>query len=158
MTHEYVLWIVVIACALHVLEETLLDFVGVAQRIAPFRMTLPDFYVVNATMIIGAGVGAFIGWQEPAISLITPALIAINAVFFHIGGALVMRRFVPGLITAVVVYLPVAAWVYTAAAADGILTPSVIVLSTIGGALAQAFPIALLALRQRLKRISKQEA
>ncbi|MCC7448870.1 MAG: hypothetical protein IT324_15745 [Anaerolineae bacterium] len=91
MTHEYVLWVVVMACVLHVLEETLLDFVGVVQHIAPFQVALPDFYVVNAAMIRGAAARAFIGWRQPTISLITPALIAINVVFFHIGGTLVLR-------------------------------------------------------------------
>ncbi|MCC7448869.1 MAG: hypothetical protein IT324_15740 [Anaerolineae bacterium] len=51
-----------------------------------------------------------------------------------------------------VVYLPVAAWVYAAAAADGVLNPPVVILSTLGGLLVQAFPIALLALRHRLKQ------
>ena len=152
MTHEYVLWVVVIACTLHVVEETMLDFVGMVAKVSPFKITLSDFYVVNAAMIVGAVAGAEIGWKVPAISLIIPALIVINAVFFHIGGTLVLRKFSPGLITSVLVYLPVAAWVYFAAASDGVLSTSALVLSTLGGIATQAFPIGLMAFRSRLLR------
>ncbi len=152
MSHEVVLWVGVIACSLHVLEETLLDWVGMAQTVAPFKITWSDFYIVNAAMIVGAVAAAAIGWKQPEISLIIPALMVINAVFFHIGGTLVLRKFSPGLITSIFVYLPVAGWTFAAAASDGVLSAPVIGLSALGGAAVQAFPIALLALKSRLRR------
>lgn len=153
MTHEFVLWVVVIGCGLHVAEEAVLDWVSVIRPIAArFDMTVswPDFHVVNAVMIVGGIAGAMIGWRSPEISLMLPALTVINAVLFHIGGSLASRRFVPGTITAALVYLPVAAWTYYGASQDGVLTGQVIVLSSLGGALMMAFPVALLWLKGRI--------
>lgn len=157
MTHEYVLWVVVIGCGLHVIEESMLDFVGVAGRVAgQFRagvtMTWPDFYVVNAAMIAGGIAGAMIGWRSPEISLMLPALTVINALAFHIGGSLAQRRLMPGTVTAALVYLPIAAWVYDGAWLDGVLSPRVLIISSLGGALMMAFPILMLLLKKRLAR------
>lgn len=153
MSHEYVLWVVVIACALHVTEEAVLDWVGEAGRMMGrfgLVITWSDFWVVNAAMIVGGIAGAMIGWHAPEISLMLPALIAINAVFFHMGATLATRRYSPGIITSVVLYIPVAAWAYYGAFADGVLTSRVTTISAIGGAALMAFPIALLWLRKRL--------
>jgi len=153
MTHEYVLWVVVLGCSIHVVEESVLDWVKVSQPVAArfgVTVTWSDFYVVNAAMIFGAIAGAMIGWRSPAISLMIPALTVVNAVIFHVAGSLVMRRFVPGTITAVLVYLPIAAWTYVGAGQDGVLTAPVILLSSLGGVLLMAFPVIMLWLRARL--------
>lgn len=159
MAHEYLLWVVVIACALHVLEEAVLDWVGWAGRLMQrfgLAVTWGDFYVVNAVMIVGGIAGAMIGWRSPHISLMLPALTAINAIFFHIGATVALRRYAPGTITAVVVYLPVAAWAYYGAAADGVLTGQVIVISISGGAALMAFPVLMLWLKSRVTRRSRE--
>jgi hypothetical protein len=57
---------------------------------------------------------------------------------------------VPGTITAVLLYLPVAAWAYYGAYLDGVLTPQVIVVSSLGGALLMAFPVSMLWLKGRI--------
>lgn len=142
MGHDYVLWIVVIACAAHVIDEQMLDFVGTVRGIGLLEISWADFYVVNAAMLFGAVGCAAIGWRLPEVSLFAPALIAINAPI-HIVGSIVKRRMLPGLITAVLLYVPTAAWVYTTAYADGILTGRVLLLSMLGGALFMALPIAL---------------
>jgi hypothetical protein len=154
LSHEYVLWVVVIGCTLHVLEESVLEWVSVTRPMASrfgVTITWSDFYVVNAAMIVGGIAGAMIGWRSPEISLMLPALTAINALPFHVGGSLAARRLVPGTITAVLIYLPVAAWAYYGAYLDGVLTTQVIVVSVLGGALLMAFPIAMMWLKSRLR-------
>ena len=153
MSHEYVLWVVVMACGLHVLEEAVLDWVKVTQQTASrfgVTITWPDFYVVNAVMIAGGVASAMIGWRAPEISLMLPALTVINALPFHVGGSVATRRFVPGTLTAVLLYLPVGAWAYYGAYLDGVLTAQVIAVSSLGGALLMACPVAMLWLKARL--------
>ncbi len=91
-----------------------------------------------------------IGWRLPEVSLTFPALALVNATFFHIGPTLVQRRFSPGTITAVLLFLPVGIWLYYAAYLDGALTVRLGVLSALGGALLMAYTILLLRLRERL--------
>jgi hypothetical protein len=155
MAHEYLLWVVVIGCALHIMEESLLDFVGVMARVTgrfslPLTLSWPDFYIANAAMIVGAISGAMIGWRAPEISLMIPALTVINALTFHVTGSILTRRFLPGTLTAVLVYLPVAAWVYDGASRDGVLTSQVLIISSLGGALLMAFLPLCLVLKKRL--------
>jgi hypothetical protein len=148
MGHDYVLWVVVIACAAHVVDEQILDFVGTVRSVGLLEISRADFYVVNAAMIIGAVACAVIGWRLPEVSLFAPALIAINAAI-HIVGSIVRRRMLPGLITAVLLYVPTAAWVYTTAYMDGVLTGSVTLLSTLGGALFMVLPVVLQVIKRR---------
>jgi uncharacterized protein with HXXEE motif len=60
--------------------------------------------------------------------------LALDA-FLHIIPTVLTRRFSPGLITAVALYLPVSAWTYWAAEQDGALTARSLVLSSLGGVL-----------------------
>ncbi len=101
---------------------------------------LVDVYVTNAVVVVAEVVSAVIGWQMPAVSLMFPALALINAIFCHVGLTLVLRRFSPGLITAVLVFLPISSWCYVAAAQDGQLSPLVVLISLFGGAAIMAYP------------------
>jgi hypothetical protein len=144
MAHAYVLWVVVIAAALHVMEEHTLDWKSWAEVALHAPVTWADFYVTNAAMIVAGVAGAAIGWQRPEISLILPALFVVNALVFHIGISIVQRRYSPGTFTAVVLYLTVAVWAYASAHADGVLSASAIIWSAIGGVLMMAYPLVLL--------------
>jgi len=62
---------------------------------------------------------------------------------FHIVPVLVTRIFSPGVITAVLLFLPVTAWIYYSAYLDGVLSSSTIVISSVSGALLMFFPIVL---------------
>lgn len=152
MTHAYVLWIVLVATALHVLEEHTLDWRDWARQSLHVNVTWDDFYITNATMTV-AGIGAaVIGWQRPEISLMLPALLVVNALVFHIGITIVQRRYSPGTFTAVVLYLPLAIWAYVAAHQNGALSARTIVVSSLGGILPMAFPLVLLRSRARMER------
>ena len=117
----FVLWLMLFAYALHILEEHTLNWLGWARSTLKLDLTWSDFYVTNAIVVVAGISTAMIGWRLPEVSLMFPALALINALFFHIGPTLVQRRFSPGTITAVLLFLPVGIWAYNGAYLDGVL-------------------------------------
>jgi hypothetical protein len=101
------LWLCVAAYAVHVLEEFVFNWRAWARSVLKLPAEWNDFYITNALVIILGIVAAMIARQWPALALGFPSLMLINAVFFHVvpfvwtGG-----RFSPGLITAVLLFLP----------------------------------------------------
>ncbi|MGA7395951.1 MAG: HXXEE domain-containing protein [Solirubrobacterales bacterium] len=153
-SHSWVLWVGVIAAVIHVLEEYALGWVAWANHeLGPrlgIEVTETGFLLSSVSLVFGALAGAAIGWWGPAISLAIPALFVINAVFFHMLPSARTERIIPGTISAVFIYLPVAAWMYWAAAEDGHLSFGTFILSFILGAAFMAWPIALLYLKDRI--------
>ena len=90
-------------------------------------------------------VAANLAGHAPMLGLAFPALMLINATFFHVAPVLWTRgRFSPGLFTAVVLFYPIGIACYWRAAADGNLNTRTIVGSLVLGALLMASPIVLL--------------
>ena len=147
MLHDYVLWVMVVAYALHIVEEHNLDWKGWVKRHANLDVPLADSYVVNAALVVGMIATAMIGWRLPELSLAPAALVLINGLFFHLGASLVKRRYSPGALTSLVLFLPIGAWAYYGAYLDGVLTTPVALWSIVLGALIMAFPLALYRLK-----------
>ena len=154
-THAFVLWLMLFAYALHILEEHTLDWLGWARSTLKLELSWADFYVTNAIVVVAGICTAMMGWQLPEVSLMFPALALVNALLFHIGPTLVQRRFSPGTISAVLLFLPVGIWSYYGAYLDGALTIQIGVVSAIGGAVLMAYPIVLLRLKGRLPNYNK---
>ncbi len=153
-SHSWVLWVGIIAAGLHVLEEYAEGWVAWANiELGPsFGVTFDDriFFLTNGLLIFAALAGAAIGWWAPAVSLAIPALFVINAVFFHMLPSARSEKLTPGTLSAIVIYLPVAAWMYWAAAEDGVLSFGTVVLSFLIGAALMAYPIAVLFLKSKI--------
>ena len=147
MQHDYVLWVMVVAYALHIVEEPNLDWKGWIKRHANFDVPLADSYVVNAALVVGMITTAMIGWRLPKLSLAAAALMLINGLFFHIGASFLKRRYSPGVLTSLILFLPIGAWAYYGAYLDGVLTTPVALWSSVLGALIMAFPLALYRLK-----------
>ena len=154
-THAFVLWLMLFAYALHILEEHTLNWLGWARSTLKLDLNWTDFYVTNAIVVVVGICTAVIGWRLPEVSLTFPALALVNALLFHIGPTLVQRRFSPGTITAVLLFLPVGIWSYYGAYLDGALTIQIGVVSALGGAVLMAYPIVLLRLKGRLPNYNK---
>ena len=154
MTYEYLLWIAVTCYGMHILEEFNYNWKGWAQSALYLPVDWPAFYVTNAFAIVLGICCASVGWRLPEFSLMFPALMLINALFFHIAPTIIQRRFSPGVITACLLFLPVGTWIYWGALQDGVLTTRAIIVSLIGGAIIMAEPVLLL--KSRDKRPFKQ--
>jgi hypothetical protein len=153
MSHDFLLWVCTAAYAMHVVEEFGLNWKDWACDSLGLSVDWPFFFLVNAAVIVLGCCCAQIGWQMPEISLMYPALMIINGIFFHILPTFVQRRLSPGTLTAVILFLPVGTWTYVGAYQDGMLSRSTVAVSLVGGALLMASPILLLRLREKvLKR------
>jgi hypothetical protein len=148
MTHEYLLWFATAAYALHVLEEYEYNWRDWARRVLKLPVEWNTFYIANAIVIVLGVCAAGIGWREPWFSLAFPALMLVNATFFHILPFLWTRINSPGMFTAVLLFYPVAGWVYYGAWADGVLQTRDVILSAAIGAAIMAYPIVLLRTKQ----------
>ncbi len=149
MTTEVWLWVATAAYGVHILEEFILDWKGWANKQLGLPVDWPAFYVTNALVIVFGIVAAEIGWKIPVLSLAFPALMVINAIFFHILPFVVTKKYSPGLISAVLLFLPIGTWVFYGAQKDGMLTVSTAISAiALGGAL-MACPVILLKVKDR---------
>ncbi|MBP2645121.1 MAG: hypothetical protein H6Q75_561 [Firmicutes bacterium] len=147
MSHEYILWIATLAYGLHIVEEMLFGWRAWARSFLKIPAEWNEFYVFNAVVILYGCVSAIVGWKCPALALSYPAFMIINLVFFHIIPTLKSGKFSPGLITAIVLFAPIATWAYYGASVDNIISNQSIAISTLIGILFMAYPIIL----QKLK-------
>ena len=148
--HQWVLWVLVAASALHVVEEHALGWQGWASeelgKRFGVRPTWTDFWVTNAALIVFGVAAAMVGWRAVGFSLALPALCLINAVLFHILPSVRERAPNPGVFTATLLYVPIGIWAYIAAASDDRLTFGGFVLSALIGAAVMAAAIGVLLL------------
>lgn len=104
---QSILWLCLAAYGIHVLEEFVFDWQSWARNVLHLPAQWQDFYITNALVIVLGVVAAEIAAVLPAIALSFPALMLINATFFHVAPFTWTRgRFSPGLITAVLLFFP----------------------------------------------------
>lgn len=149
MTHEYLLWIALAAYAIHMLEEYELNWRDWARSILRLPVEWGSFYITNALVVVLGVCFAVVGWRLPWFALGLPALMLINATFFHVLPTIVTRVYSPGLATAVALFYPVAGWAYYGAWLDGLLSAPTAILSGVFGAALMASPIVLLRIKGR---------
>ena len=146
MSSEYVLWIATAAYGLHILEEYA-NLRGWARNILKLPVDWNTFYVVNALVVVLGFCCAVVGWRRPEFAMAFPAVMVVNATVFHVLPVLTTRIFSPGVITAVILFYPVAGWAYYGAWTDNALDTWVAVSSSILGILLMACPIILLKIK-----------
>lgn len=153
--HDWVLWVLVAASALHVVEEHALGWQGWAAGWLGRRIgatpTWMDFWPTNGFLIVFGIAVAAVGWRAPAFALALPAGLLIDAVFFHFLPSITARRPNPGWFTAASLYVPISVWAYVAAGDDGVLHGGTLVLSLALGAVGMASVIAVLMLKTRFR-------
>ena len=159
MKRDYLLWVTVMMLGLHFLEEVGLDFVGWMETTivphAPFvRCTWTEFHLLNGAYLLYAIGAAVIGWRWPAVALSSPALLAINGLFFHLGGSIVTWSFSPGVVTGLALFLPAAAAGYYGAWKDGVLTRPTLVWSIVIGVLLTLYPFGMLLMRHYIRPLA----
>lgn len=150
MTFAAWIWLATACYALHILEEYQLDWRDWARDVIGLPVEWGDFYVTNAGVVVLGFVAAHVARTWPALALVFPALMLINATFFHVLPVILTKgRFSPGLFTAVILFYPIGIGCYIAAGGAGLLGLGAVVFSFVIGALLMAYPIVLLRLRSR---------
>lgn len=106
-----IFWLCLMAYGLHVIEEYDLGWKPWAEQILGLPVTWGDFYITNGFGVIPLGLLAgSVGWQVPAAALLLPGLMLVNALAFHLLPTLRTGLYSPGLITAMLLFLPLAGW------------------------------------------------
>jgi hypothetical protein len=143
------LWLATACYGIHILEEYQLNWRDWARTALGLPVEWSDFYVVNALVIVLGVVAANLAaW--PVVALAFPAVMLINATFFHVLPFVRMGgRFSPGLVTALVLFYPVGIACYWRAATDGTLSAGTLIASLVLGALLMASPVVLLLIKDR---------
>jgi hypothetical protein len=142
-------WLATAAYGIHILEEFTLDWRNWARNVLGLPVEWATFYVVNALVVVLGGIAAELAPASPFLALSFPAVMLVNATFFHVLPYITARgRFSPGLITAVILFYPIAIACYWRAASDG-ATAGTLVGSLVLGAALMACPIALLKIKDK---------
>jgi hypothetical protein len=105
-----IFWALLGASCLHVVEEYFWPggFLEAAKEVAPEQFenaSMPIIVGVNASMILGCLNGALMRKRYPVFGLSMASLLLVNAVI-HTAGSIRMKRYMPGLVTSLVLYVP----------------------------------------------------
>ena len=150
MTLANLAWLAMASYAIHILEEYTFDWRNWARAVIKLPVEWNDFYVTNAVVVALGIAQAMLAPNLVWPPLIYASLMLINAVFFHILPVLLEKgRFSPGLITAMVLFLPVGIAMWKQAADAGVLDLATVVIAVGGGALLMAAPVVMLNLRAK---------
>ncbi len=138
------------AYTLHAFEEFELDWRDWARAVIKLPVEWHDFYVVNFSVIVLGFIAAGLALGLPWLALSFPALMIINATFFHILPMIrTAGRYSPGTFSAVILFYPIGIATYWSAANAGVLDVWAVVGSFVVGALLMATPIVLLNIKSR---------
>jgi hypothetical protein len=144
MKPDYIFWVALAAYAFHILEEYNYDWKSWAQNTLKLDVNWNTFYITNVVVLFFGLSCAEVGWAHPTFSLMFPALMLVNALFFHILPYIRSKRtFSPGMITAIFLFLPLGIISYNIAINTGVHLKSLLIAGGCG-ALAMLFPIFLL--------------
>jgi hypothetical protein len=144
MEPNYIFWVALVAYAVHILEEYTYDWKSWAQKVLKLDAEWDNFYVTNVLVLFIGLACAEVGWSHPTFSLMFPALMLVNAIFFHILPYVRSnRKFSPGMLTAIFIFLPIGIKSFTMAM-DLQVLPKSMLIAAAGGVLLMAWPIFLL--------------
>ena len=145
MTLQAWAWLATAAYAVHVMEEYTFNWRDWARGALGLPVEWNDFYLTNAVVIVLGIVSAELAPTLPVAQLAYASLMLINAVLFHIWQVIRAKgRFSPGVVTAVVLFLPIGVAEFVEASREGVLSVTVGASAVVAGAILMAFPIVML--------------
>ena len=153
MMDNLLFWILTAAYAGHILEEYILDWRKWAEETSKLKLRWSEFFVANFAVIILGICCSSVGFGCPTFSYMFVGLATINGIFAHIGTTILKRKFSPGLITSVLLFVPICTWAYIIAIQKGILTFSFMLFTLGGGLLIMLFPILLQLIKNKRNAI-----
>ena len=138
----------VAAYGFHVLEEYVFDWQSWARQVLHLPARWDDFYVTNCLVIVIGAVAVAIAPVWPGVALGFPGLMLINGVFMHVLPFVLGRgRFSPGLITALLLFIPLG----VAAMKSVAFNPAILITAFLVGAALLATPIGFLLLKHKFQ-------
>ena len=149
---NHILWLLTAAYAAHIAEEYFLDWRSWAMQVSGLELKWRDFAIVNAAVIAIGITASIIGFSLPIVSYLFVGLAATNAIIAHLGATIVKRRFSPGLITSLLLFIPLSAWAYHIAAQKGILNIELLLVSLLGGTAIMSTPVTIQLLKNKRRQ------
>ncbi|WP_296707091.1 HXXEE domain-containing protein [Rhodoblastus sp.] len=145
MTMTTLAWLGMAAYAMHILEEYALDWLNWSRNVLGLPTEWNDFYVTNCVVIALGIAQAMLAPTLPLAVLGFSGLQFINAVLMHVTPVIrTGGRFSPGVVTGVLLFLPLSIATYWTAWTTGVATLSDLVLGLVIGGATLAFPIVML--------------
>ena len=123
-------WLFVACAGIHVAEEFCFGWMAWVNRFRD-RITRPQFLTFNALFILLCGLGLVADSVTFTLSL--ASLFLLN-LLVHLVPTLIFRKYSPGLVSALVLYLPLACTTFTYAIRNGLASPRQLVESIALGA------------------------
>jgi hypothetical protein len=154
---NWIFWAFIVAAVIHIVEEY--KYPGgfsdamkkLNPRFAPF-VTVKFAVVINGLFLLVCLAGAIVGDKSLVFSLSVASLLLFNALM-HIGGTIRMKRYVPGAVSGVLLYLPFSLYVYYLFVNSGQLSLLDGIVSILLGVLYQAVPIVLPTFSSAMRRV-----
>jgi hypothetical protein len=147
---KYIFWLLIIAYSAHILEEYFMDWKKWVYILTKINISWNDFYLINCIVIIYGVCIASIGINNLYISLTFPALMIINAIIFHILPTIIKRKYSPGLITSIILFLPLSIITFYEINKTNKIEKEIIILAFIGGFIIILYPIILNRIRYKI--------
>jgi hypothetical protein len=122
----------------------------ISPRFAP--LITPKFaIVINGLQLVLCGVALAVGDRNLVFSLSVAGLLLTNALM-HLGGTIRTKRYVPGVLSGVLLYMPLSLFAYVSFIGAGRVSAVEIVASGLVGLGYQAVPVIWLAVSSRPAR------
>ena len=118
------------------------------SRFVAVRMAV----IINGLQLVLCVLAMIVGRNQPVFSMSIAGLLFINALM-HIGASARRKGYAPGVVTGLLLYLPLSIYAYGLFLNSSLLTAGGILATGLLGLFYQAIPIGYLTLANRLKQI-----
>jgi hypothetical protein len=116
--HDYILWIAFAAVGVHLAEAHLC---GILDYYKKKDLTAGAFAVKKVMWLVVVLACAMVGWAHPVFSMLVPALLILGTIKCIVG-SIKHHMWMPGLLSAIVLYIPIGVALYVMGSRDGVLT------------------------------------
>jgi hypothetical protein len=116
--HDYILFIALAAFAIRMAEAYLC---GIVQFFKNKELTASGFFATNTMWLVVVFACAILGWSVPVFSMLVAPLLLLQALI-HLIHTIKHHQWMPGLLSAVLLYIPIGVALYVEANRDGVLT------------------------------------
>ena len=114
-------------------------------------VTVPMAVIINGLQLVLCVVAMWVGRTFPIFSMSVAGLLFINGLT-HMLGCVKVKGYVPGVITGLLLYLPISIYAYYLLITSGQLTLNGVLITGLLGLLFQAVPISYFGLTSTFKR------